>query len=219
MKKIGDRIKRYEASSKTILLPRSYIFIRVDGKAFHSFTRGMNKPFDKKLMDAMVVAGERVAEEMQGFKLGYHQSDEFSFVITDTDTYETQVWFNGEVQKLCSVTASMFSSYFNNEMMGTEAVFDCRSFNVPKEDVANVFIWRQRDWERNSLQMFAREYFSHKQLLGKKSPDIHEMLHKKGLNWSKLGDIYKNGTFITKDKKRINDKLGYDEIKFLLDNK
>lgn len=213
---IGDRIKRYEFASKTTLLPRSWIVLRIDGKAFHTFTRGMIKPFDQKLINAFVNSGERVAKEMMGFKLGYHQSDEFTFVLTDTDTYDTQYWFDGEVQKLCSVTASMFGAYFNKEMGGTEAIFDCRAFNVPIEDVPNVFIWRQRDWERNSLQMFARSYFSQKELHGKGHDAIHEMLYSKDRNWAKLGDVYKNGTFITKTSERINRKMTYDEIKSLL---
>ena len=213
---IGDRIKKYEWASRTTLLPRSYIVLRVDGKAFHTFTRGMKRPFDEVLIEAMVKAGEMVAKEMMGFKLGYHQSDEFTFVLTDTDTYESQYWFDGEVQKLCSVTASMFGAYFNKIMGGTEAIFDCRAFNVPIEDVPNVFIWRQRDWERNSLQMFARSFFSHKELHNKGHEEIHEMLHIKNENWANLKDVYKNGTFITKSAERINKKMTYEDIKDLL---
>lgn len=214
--KIGDRIKQYELASKTRLLPRSYIVLRVDGKAFHTFTRNMQRPFDDQLIEAMVVAGERVAKEMMGFKLGYHQSDEFTFVLTDTDSYESQMWFGGEVQKLCSVTASVFGAYFNSSMGGTEASFDCRAFNVPSDDVANVFIWRQRDWERNSIQMFAGSYFLPSELHKKKVDDMHEMLFSIGKNWAKLADVYKNGTFITRDGARVCRKLGYADVNQLL---
>ena len=215
---IGDRIKKYEQVSKTILLPRSYIVLRVDGKAFHSFTKKMNKPFDDKLIESMVKAGERTAKQIMGFKLGYHQSDEFTFVLTDTDSFESQIYFDGEVQKLCSVVASMFGAYFNSEMGGTEAIFDCRAFNVPKEDVANVFIWRQRDWERNSVQMFTRSFYSHKECENKKISDMHEMLFKKAKNWTELSDVYKNGTFITRDGQRINKKLDYKEINNIIES-
>jgi len=214
---IGDRIKKYEQVSKTILLPRSYIVLRVDGKAFHSFTKKMNKPFDDKLIESMVKAGERTAKQIMGFKLGYHQSDEFTFVLTDTDSFESQIYFDGEVQKLCSVVASMFGAYFNSEMGGTEAIFDCRAFNVPKEDVANVFIWRQRDWERNSVQMFTRSFYSHKECENKKISDMHEMLFKKAKNWTELSDVYKNGTFITRGGQRINKKLDYKEINNIIE--
>jgi tRNA(His) 5'-end guanylyltransferase len=213
---LGDRIKKYESSSKSTLLPRGYIVLRVDGKAFHTFTKNMEKPFDKKLTESMIRAGERVSKEMMGFKLGYHQSDEFTFAITDTDSFESQLWFDGEVQKLCSVTASMFGAYFNKEMEGTEAIFDCRAFNVPIDDVPNVFIWRQRDWEKNSIQMLSRSLYSTKDLHLKNTSDMHEMLYKKGINWSLLEDVYKNGTFITKDNTRIQNKLIYSDIEKLL---
>ena len=210
---LGDRIKRYEQTSKTTLLPNSFVVLRVDGKAFHTFTRGMEKPFDKKLTESMVKAGEMVAKDMQGFVLGYHQSDEFTFVLTDTKSFESELWFDREVQKLCSVTASLFTAFFNREMDGTVAAFDCRAFNVPKDDIPNVFVWRQQDWERNSLQMYARSFFSHKQLHNKNHNDIHEMLHSIQRNWATdLKDVFKNGTFITKDCERINKNLNYDQV-------
>lgn len=215
--KIGDRIKKYEQASKTTLLPRGYIVLRVDGKAFHTFTRGMQKPFDKKLTESMIRAGELTAKEMQGFVLGYHQSDEFTFILTDLFSYESELWFDREVQKLCSVTASLFTAYFNREMGGTIASFDCRAFNVPEEDIANVLIWRQRDWERNSIQMYARSFFSQKQLHNKKHEDIHELLYSIGKNWATdLTDLYKNGTFITKTGERINKKMTYDELNIII---
>jgi len=214
---IGNRIKRYESVTRQYLLPRSYIVLRVDGKAFHTFTKDMNKPFDDKLIEAMVRAGERVAAEMQGFKIGYHQSDEFTFILTDKDTYESQLWFDGNIQKLCSVTASLFGAYFNNEMGGTLAAFDCRAFNVPADDIANVIVWRQRDWERNSVQMLARTYFSQKELNHKRIEDIHEMLYTKNINWAMIKGVYKNGTIITKNNKRLHIKMTYSEINELLD--
>jgi len=208
---LGDRIKRYEHVSRQSLIPNSYIILRVDGKAFHTFTKGMDRPFDDKLTKAMIRAGEKVSKEMSGFKLGYHQSDEFTFMLTDTDSYDTQVWFDGEIQKLCSVTASLFGAHFNKEMGGTICAFDCRAFNVPKEDVANVFIWRQKDWERNSLNMLASSFFSHKELQGKSCEQRHDMLHSIGENWADLPDVYKNGTFISMHG-RMSKKMDYDGL-------
>lgn len=215
---LDKRMKRYEEVSKTRLLPKSWVILRVDGKAFHSFTRKMNRPFDDNLITAMLTAGEKTAQQMQGFKLGYYQSDEFSFALIDTDSYNSQVWFDGKVQKLCSVTASMFGAYFNKAMNGTEAIFDCRAFNIPVEDVANVFVWRQRDWEKNSLQMYARKYFSSKKLQEKKKEDIHEMLYNVNKNWANIKSIYKNGAFITKEGRTIKKKLDYESINNLLNN-
>ena len=214
---IGERIKKYEACSKGTLLPRGYIVIRVDGKAFHTFTKGMHKPFDEKLIDAMVNAGQRCVSEMHGFKMGYHQSDEFTFILSDLDSYETDLWFDRDVQKICSITASMFTAYFNDFFGSSGALFDARVFNVPNEDVPNVIIWRQRDWERNSLQMLARSVFSHKELNNKKHSEIHDMLRTKNINWAELTDRLKNGTLILKNGDRLCQKFNYNEIQSLLE--
>lgn len=214
---IGSRIKRYEESSNHSLLPKCPVFIRVDGKAFHSFTKKMKKPFDKKLRNAMIVAAQKTIEEMMNFKLGYHQSDEFTFLLIDTNKHETQPWLSNRAQKICSITAGLFTAHFNQAMNGTTASFDARTFNCPLQDVPNVFIWRQRDWERNSLQMFARSFFSHKQLENKGKEEIHEMLHIIGKNWSKLDDIWKDGTFLTK-KKQINKKMNYEELREIINH-
>lgn len=213
MNTLGDRIKRYEASYNCKLTPRSVVMVRVDGKAFHSYTKHMNRPFDKNLINGMVTAARKTAREMQGFKLAYIQSDECTFMITDFDGLETQGWFNYEVNKIVSLTASFFTAYFN-QYMGVEeiAAFDARAFVVPQDDWPNVFIWRQRDWERNSLQMLARNNYSHKELVNKNTSQLHEMLYNKGINWASLLPIYKNGTFITKDFDLIHDKLNYEEI-------
>lgn len=221
---IGTRIKKYERASKYTLLPRGYIVIRIDGKAFHTYTRGMEKPYDEKLIEAMVSTGERCSKEMQGFKLGYHQSDEFTFILSDLDSYESEIWFDGEVQKLISISASMFTAYFNEKMnkynnASKPAMFDARAFNVPVEDIPNVLIWRQRDWERNSIQMLARKYYSSKQLHMKKHSDIHEMLHEKNINWSDLPPFLKNGTLITKNGERICTKFDYNDINNLINEK
>lgn len=209
---IGDRIKKYEEVSRGVLSPRSYVVIRVDGKAFHTFTKHCDKPFDLKLIEAMVATGEKCAKEMQGFKVGYHQSDEFTFILSDLDSYESELWFDREIQKLVSVSASMFTAYFNEIYGSKNAMFDSRAFNVPAEDVSNVLIWRMRDWERNSIQMLARAHYSAKELHNKKTADLHELLYEKGVNWAELSPQLKNGTLITKGGKRICEKMDYDQL-------
>jgi tRNA(His) 5'-end guanylyltransferase len=84
------------------------------------------------------------------------------------------------------------------------AIFDSRIFNIPKEEVCNYFIWRQQDWLRNSIQMLSQFYFSQKELNKKKASDMHEMLHKKGVNWADLDSVWKNGTFIFIDDGVLN---------------
>lgn len=210
---IGDRIKKYEKVSDYKLTPRTPLFIRVDGKAFHTFTKAYNRPFDNTLIDGMVTAALKTAKQMQGFKLAYVQSDECTFMLTDYDTLDTQGWFNYELNKVVSLTAAYFTAYFL-EYMGIDniAVFDARAFNVPEADWPNVFVWRQRDWERNSLQMLARSHYSHKECEFKNTQQLHELLHEKDVNWAKLRPIYKNGTFITADFATVHEKLSYDNL-------
>lgn len=219
---LGDRIKRYEAAANYKLTPKSSLIIRVDGKAFHTWTKPFDRPFDHRIIEAMIAAAERTASEMTGFKLAYIQSDEATFLLRDTDSYGTQGWFDYELNKLVSVSASMFTAYFNDKLehpLGKPAMFDSRAFIVPEEDAPNVFVWRQQDWARNSLMMYAREYFSHRALLGKSTADVHEMLHEQGLNWAELSDVLKNGTFIYRKGalELSHDVRDYNGIKRYLD--
>lgn len=211
--KLGDRIKAYEAASNYRLTPNSCVFLRVDGKAFHTFTRGMRRPFDPVLMQTMVDAAVETAREMQGFKLGYVQSDEATFLLTDFDTHDTAGWFGYEVNKLVSISASTMTMHFNRLFREKPtAVFDSRAFVVPQPDAPNVFVWRQQDWARNSLQMLARAHFSHRELHGKNRTAIHDMLHAKGINWAALSMREKNGTFILADKTTHHDVWRYQDI-------
>ena len=217
--KLSTRMKGYEEVAFGKLTRKTPVIIRVDGKAFHTFTKGMERPFDRVLIEAMVRTAEQVASEISSFKLGYQQSDEVTFLLTDDDKDQTEPWFNNEIQKLASVVASMFTAYFNTEIKTKTdqlAFFDARAFNVPQEEVPNNFIWRQRDWERNSLQMVALSLYSHKELKGKKRTDLHEMLYRKGINWAKLDPDLKNGTFITRKGERISEKFDYEGLTRLI---
>lgn len=200
---LGTRIKRYEEAYKHNLTPRSCLFIRVDGKAFHSFTKGMDRPFDQDLISSMVYAACQTAQyQMQGCIAAYIQSDECTFMLTDFKDLETQGWFDYELNKVVSISASAFTYYFN-EMLSKlgkvgrgPALFDSRAFIVPYDDAPNVFIWRQRDWQRNSVQMLARQHFSPKEMHRKSVTELHVMLMGKGVTWANLPEQQKNGTFI-----------------------
>lgn len=195
---LADRIKRYESVSHYGLTARTPVMIRVDGRAFHSFTKGMARPFDNCLMDAMTHAAFSVANDMQGFKAAYIQSDEATFCITDYDKLDTQGWFDYDLQKIVSISAALMTTHFSRYIVSKKtSVFDSRAFNIPSSDVVNAFVWRARDWGRNSLQMYCRSHFSHKQLHGKCRADMHEMLHGIGRNWATdLKPREKNGTFL-----------------------
>ncbi len=196
---LGDRMKEnYENRYRIKLSRRMPVIIRLDGKAFHTITRSCIKPFDKVFNDAMVLTGSYLMNEIQGAKCAYIQSDEISLLLTDFDKLTTDAWFDYNLQKMTSVSAGLASVQFSQSLDYFKgiAVFDSRAFNIPKEEVVNYFIWRQKDWVRNSIQMLAQSHFSHKELQKKSQADMHEMLHNKKVNWTELEDKWKNGTFL-----------------------
>ena len=219
---LGDRMKRYEEATRFILPRRTYTIIRVDGRAFHSWTRGLAKPYDTDFMYAMDKAAEALCSNISGAQFAYVQSDEISVLAVDFDKVDTQSWFDGNVQKWASVAASVATSTFNLEVgeyarankfmyenptgrgvitkLGDKqpnAVFDARVFTIPDPiEVENYFVWRQQDAERNSIMMLARAYASHRQLAGKKRADQHEIIHAAGDNWAKHPVRFKHGAVV-----------------------
>ena len=196
---LGDRMKQYyELPVNIKLIRRMPTIIRLDGRAFHTFTRGYNKPFDSNLSDNMIDTAFYLCGEIQGTKCAYVQSDEISILLTDFDTLATEAWFDNNLQKIVSLSAGMASAHFS-KLCEAFAVFDSRAFNIPKEEVCNYFVWRQKDWVRNSVQMLAQAHFSHKQLQEKSQTDMHEMLHGVGVNWADIEPKWKNGTMVYKE--------------------
>lgn len=118
---LGTRMKEYyEFVPKTRLVRRMPVAIRIDGKAFHTFTKGFQKPFDAVLGNAMVRTMKYLCANIQGCVFGYTQSDEITLILIDYQTLDTCAWFNYEAQKMCSISASMatmaFNKYFQQEM-------------------------------------------------------------------------------------------------------
>ena len=110
---LGKRMKIYEAVSKTKLVRRMPVAIRIDGKAFHTFTRGFQKPFDNVLMKTMQETTKSLCENIQGCVFGFTQSDKITLILIDYQTFETDAWFGYKVQKMCSIAASMATMAFN----------------------------------------------------------------------------------------------------------
>lgn len=236
---LGDRMKRYENVPKVNLVRRMPVIIRLDGKAFHTFTKGLDKPFDPVLMQTMDDTMQYLCENIQGCVLGYTQSDEITLVLVDYQTLTSDAWYDNNVEKICSISASMATLAFNNAWRenvdnlaglmvkwrddGTyyidqdsqkqiklytsrynRALFDSRAFNIPKEEVMNCLVWRQKDATRNSIQAVGQANFSHKQLMGKSCDQIQDMLFKeKGINWNDYPTSCKRGTCCVKRMVRI----------------
>lgn len=202
---LGTRIKKNYESRYDIRLPRrSYVYGRLDGQAFHTFTQNLKKPFDFELIDDLIKSTEYLCSYISGCKFGYVQSDEISILLTDFETQESEAFFDYKLQKLCSIAASHFTAKFNQLRWARGytsefATFDARFFSIADPvEVVNTFLWRQRDIERNSLSMLAQANFSHKQLTGKKKQQLHDMLHGIGINWNDLPGICKRGVLVEK---------------------
>lgn len=111
---LGERMKgQYEVRSRQLLPRRTYTIIRLDGKAFHTYTRGLKKPFDKDLINDMDNVVVKILPEIQGAQFAYVQSDEISILLTDFAKENTDAWFDGNVQKMVSVSASLMTAEFN----------------------------------------------------------------------------------------------------------
>lgn len=249
------RMKKYEYVSRTYLTTRTPVIIRIDGKCFHSFTRGFKKPFDEILSGTMQETMKYLCENIQGCVLGYTQSDEITLILVDYKDIDTCAWFDYNIQKCASIAASMTTMAFNRlfkqinddwwfgltnkwvesgmtkntfisesdiELYSKRslaigqkgAMFDARIFNIPKEEVCNNILWRQQDATRNSIQMVGHANFSDKQMHGKNTSQIQDMLMlEKGINWNDFPTKYKRGSCCVR---KVNEQTGRSE--WVIDN-
>lgn len=207
-------MKRYEVVPQLHLMRRTPVIIRLDGRAFHTWTKRLKKiepslqtqPYSDVMIDCMMATAVHLTHYIQGAVLTYAQSDEISIFLRDWDTLEFEPWFADNVQKIVSISASMATLAFNAAYDGYEKIdyaahrpmFDSRVFNVPKEEVANYFIWRQKDAIRNSINMLGQFHFSQKELHGKKVDDVKKMLYAEGIDWESLKTPYKRGFCVPK---------------------
>lgn len=208
---LGDRMKRYETTTQLNLLRRTPVIIRIDGKAFHTFTKCLkhyddslqHSPYSQKMYQVMSATCQVLFSNVQNAQFVYSQSDEISIFLKDWTRLESQQWFDGNVQKITSVSASIATAAFNfafdryvrhPESPYDLAFFDARVYNVPEAEVVNYFIWRQQDASRNSVQMWGRHFFSHKQLHEKNNSEIQDMMmFHHGVNWNDVPTWQKRG--------------------------
>ena len=228
IKTLSDRMKNYELVSDYRLTKRTPVIVRIDGKAFHTYTKGLDKPFDSILSEAMNYVCRKLVETVQGCKFAYTQSDEISLLLTDWDKSTTDCYFDYRVQKMVSVLASAATMYFNQYIVSRVlywqkgkselseklfdkwaakagcAMFDARAYNLPKEEVCNYFIWRQEDTSRNSIQSLGRSKFSFKQMLNKKNNEVQDMLFNEyDINWNFIDTKWKRGFAVYRDEDGI----------------
>lgn len=217
----------YEVRTRTYLPRRTYTIIRIDGRSFKNYTKGLQRPFDLGLIEDMDNTAIYLCKNIQGAKLGFVQSDEITIVLTDFDSLNTDAWFDGEVQKMTSISASIATEKFNqlrlmrffsennvNNKTKDEVVsdidkfkraqFDSRVFTIPsKDEVMNNILWRQQDTVRNSISSVAQSLYSHTELNCKNTNQMQEMCFQKGINWNDFDPKLKRGRLIIKETKEI----------------
>lgn len=216
----GDRMKEYEAiETERRFIPLLPVYARIDGRCFSGFTRGLERPYDTNITRCMVETTKYLVEKTHA-RIGYTQSDEISLVWCQDD-YDSEVFFNGKIQKLCSILAALTSVKFNQLCSYTPLkdkatkglpIFDCRVFQLPNRiEAANAFLWREKDATKNAVSMAARSFYSHKQLHGKSSAEMQEMIFQKGQNFNDYPAFFKRGTFI----RRITEERPFTEEELL----
>lgn len=210
---LENRMRFYESAAKVSLAQGVPAIIRIDGKAFRTFTRGLAKPFDRAVLNTVQETMLALCKSIPGCVFGYTQSDEITLVLTDN---ASGGWLGYSAQKMASVSASIATMEFNRifkdmvdamiQYYDTEssvgsllkfdekaylrkaadacAVFDASAFSLPKFEVCNWLIWRQQDAVIKSISSAGRAYFDQAQLNGKSCNAIREMLlQTHGIDW------------------------------------
>lgn len=219
---LGNRMKQYEAVTEHYLVPKLPFIIRVDGKAFHTFTKKFEKPFDAVIEQTMRATMESLCKDIPGCVLGYTQSDEITLVCTYTDRIVSEAWFHGRIEKIVAISAAKTTKYFNkyfreNIPMNVEkyvkkldeAEFDARIFNLPEWDCINNVIWRQQDAIRNSVEMVGHCFYSARELNHVNTTQIKEKLRvEHDIIWENYPDYNKQGVlcYKTQIEKEVHGK-------------
>lgn len=196
---LGARMKsQYEHRARLMLPRRSWTICRLDGRAFSGYTRNLDRPFDRQFMEDMGLTARYLAENVQGCVLAYTQSDEISLILTDFASPTTEAWFDGNQQKIVSISAALATARFNELRPGKLALFDSRAFTIPDPvEVENYLIWREADATRNAISMAAQAKFSHRELHLKSSNEMQEMLWSvHGINFNDYDPRFKRGTVV-----------------------
>lgn len=224
-KTLHDRMKEYESITKTNLMKRTPVIVRVDGRAFHTFTKGFVKPFDTLFLEAMRETALDLFKNIPYVKFAYTESDEISLILLENDFVNDTPFFDNDLQKIVSLTSSMATLYFNNNFVKVieryaksgvdvsiyrnkynKATFDSRAFNIPFFEVDNYILDRQLDSKRNSLNAYAQSLYSAKALFGKKHDDLINLLHDKGVHYHDIDVALRHGVAVYK----VDDRPTFD---------
>lgn len=198
---LGDRIKLYEArETERACMPGLPTYARIDGRCFSRFTKGLDRPYDRRMSAVMIATTVALVEKTNAI-IGYTQSDEISLL------WDQEMLFGGKFQKLSSVLAGIATSAFTilgldvfyDRVVKLQPSFDCRVFQLPnKVEAVNTLIWREQDTTKNAISMAARTFYSHRELQNKTGPEMQEMIFAKGQNFNDYPVFFKRGTYVRK---------------------
>ncbi len=203
---LGDRMKEYERhETGRKFLPMLPVYARIDGRGFSKFTKGMDRPFDQRMTDAMIATTKYLVEHTHA-NIGYVQSDEISLVWLAPD-HTSSIFFDGKTAKMTSVLAGMATAAFGRAIRGWTpyedrfAHFDARVLQLPLPyEAANMFLWRNLDAIKNSVSMATRAHYSAKQMHGKDQRAMLAMLADAGVIFDNFPVAFRRGTFVRRVK-------------------
>jgi len=207
---LSERMKKHEDISRIYLPSKTYTLARIDGKNFSGYCKGLKKPYDEDFMEAMDTAAIAVCKEAMGCKAAYVQSDEISLILTDFDEYQTEAWFDNNLQKLVSISASTATVNFYAKRLeqgfNKIAKFDSRFWTVSdRNEAINNFLWRQRDAIKNAKQSLGYSLFSDKQLHKMNTDEVvKKCLEEKGIDFYLLNKGFTQGRLIYKQETNTN---------------
>lgn len=198
-----------EIFTNDVMIPTLPVIIRLDGNNFHNWTKGLERPFDRKLTELMTETTKFLVQETNAI-VGYTQSDEITLILY-SDNRKSSIYNDGKKQKILSKLTAKCVNFFNEkrkEILPTHnklAVFDCRIYQVPTlHDACVQLLWRENDATKNSISMLAQSLFSHKDLQNLNGNEMQDkMMIEKGINWNDLESKLKRGTYVKRIKTSI----------------
>lgn len=215
---LGNRMKAYEApSTGRRVFKGQPLVVRLDGKSFHTFTKGLERPYDQSLSDLMVATMKALVDRFQA-NIGYTQSDEITLVFLSEPEDRGDLNFDGRLQKIETLTASFASVYFNKHLRNylpqkadELPIFDSRAFAVPNvQEAYHSLLWRQQDCTKNAISMAAQSMYKQSELQGKNGSELQEMMFQKGVNFNDYPFFFKRGTFARREG--VERELSYAEL-------
>lgn len=196
---LGDRMKGYEAETRVVLPAKTWAVVRVDGRAFHTYTRGLDRPFDIGFQADMDRVAFALVEEIAGAQLAYVQSDEVSVIFSDLGE-RTEPYFGGVIQKIASIAAASASATMTRLRPDqAPALFDARVFALPSAvEVHNYLVWRQSDCRRNAISMLAHHHVGKSRVVGVSTPERRELLEQAGVVLDDIDLGFRQGRWATR---------------------